>query len=118
MPNEQRLQHCPRLLVVEAVFCGGVDHLPRVLAGFGGAPEQRAGCPGFAFTTYATPPPRCCWRRGYTPKVVQEILGHSTVSMTLDTYSHTTPAMHREAVATLDRVLEQDQAGQRTTKTP
>jgi integrase len=41
---------------------------------------------------------------GVHPKVVQEILGHGTVSMTLDTYSHTTPAMHREAVATLDKV--------------
>jgi hypothetical protein len=27
------------------------------------------------------------------PKVVQELLGHSTISLTLDTYSHVAPAM-------------------------
>lgn len=30
------------------------------------------------------------------PKVVQEVLGHSTVSMTLDTYSHVLPSMQKD----------------------
>jgi integrase len=30
------------------------------------------------------------------PKVVQELLGHSTISLTLDTYSHVAPALHAE----------------------
>jgi integrase len=38
-------------------------------------------------------------------KVVQEMLGHSTVSMTLDTYSHVLPDMQSEAAASLDRLL-------------
>ncbi len=42
---------------------------------------------------------------GTHPKVVQEMLGHSTISMTLDTYSHTVPSMQREAAATMDRLL-------------
>jgi integrase len=62
-----------------------------------------------------TPPPARCWPKAYTSRWVQEILGHGTVSMTLDTYSHTTPAMYREVVASLDKVLEQDRTGQRTT---
>jgi integrase len=33
------------------------------------------------------------------PKVVSERLGHATVSITLDTYSHAIPAMHEEAAA-------------------
>ncbi len=33
------------------------------------------------------------------------MLGHSRISMTLDLHSHTTPAMHREAVEVLDALL-------------
>jgi integrase len=35
--------------------------------------------------------------RGENPKIVQELLGHSTITLTLDTYSHVTPAIHAEA---------------------
>jgi integrase len=31
--------------------------------------------------------------RGVHPKIVQELLGHSTTAMTLDTYSHYLPSM-------------------------
>jgi len=34
--------------------------------------------------------------RGVHPKVVQELLGHSTISLTLDTYSHVAPTLHAE----------------------
>ena len=36
---------------------------------------------------------------GVHPKVVSERLGHATVSITLDTYSHAIPAMQEEAAA-------------------
>ena len=36
---------------------------------------------------------------GIHPKVVSERLGHATVSITLDTYSHVIPAMQEEAAA-------------------
>ena len=36
---------------------------------------------------------------GIQPKVVSERLGHATVSITLDTYSHAIPAMQEEAAA-------------------
>jgi integrase len=39
---------------------------------------------------------------GVNPKVVQEILGHSTISMTMDTYSHVLPSMHKEAMEKWD----------------
>jgi len=35
---------------------------------------------------------------GVNPKVVQEILGHSNISMTMDVYSHVLPSMHKEAM--------------------
>lgn len=38
---------------------------------------------------------------GVHPKVVQERLGHSSISVTLDTYSHVSPALHGEAAETV-----------------
>jgi integrase len=36
------------------------------------------------------------------PKTVQEALGHSSVVLTLDTYSHVVPGMQQEAAGKLD----------------
>ena len=38
-------------------------------------------------------------------KVVSEMLGHSTIAITLNLYSHVLPEMQREATAALDRLL-------------
>jgi len=35
---------------------------------------------------------------GVPAKVVQELLGHSTISITMDVYSHVLPAMHKDAM--------------------
>lgn len=43
--------------------------------------------------------------RGIHPKIVSEMLGHATIAMTLDLYSHVTPSMQREAVRELDALL-------------
>jgi integrase len=43
--------------------------------------------------------------RGIHPKVVSEMLGHSTISMTLDIYSHVLPDMQRDAVDALNHLL-------------
>ena len=40
-------------------------------------------------------------RAGIHPKVVSERLGHATISITLDTYSHAIPAMQEEAAAVI-----------------
>ncbi len=42
---------------------------------------------------------------GVHPKVVQERLGHSQVSTTLDTYSHVAPSLQREAAGRIDELL-------------
>jgi integrase len=44
---------------------------------------------------------------GESPKVVSERLGHSTVTLTLDTYSHVLPGMQERAAAKLDAILRQ-----------
>lgn len=43
---------------------------------------------------------------GEHPKVVQEMLGHSKVSMTLDTYSHIVPGLKEKAAAKLNDVFK------------
>jgi integrase len=42
---------------------------------------------------------------GQHPKIVQERLGHSDVSMTLNRYSHVSMTMQREAADRLERLL-------------
>ncbi len=45
---------------------------------------------------------------GIHPKVVQELLGHNQISMTMDIYSHVLPTMQQEAMSKLnDAFLEQ-----------
>ena len=39
------------------------------------------------------------------PKVVSERLGHSTIVLTLDTYSHVLPTMQQQATARLEKML-------------
>jgi integrase len=43
--------------------------------------------------------------QGVHPKVVQERLGHSQISVTMDTYSHVMPGMGREAAGKLNAVM-------------
>ncbi len=43
--------------------------------------------------------------RGVHPKVVQEVLGHATISLTLDTYSNVLPNMQIEAAREVDATL-------------
>ncbi len=42
---------------------------------------------------------------GENPKVVAERLGHSSISITMDTYSHVTPTMQQQAADKLDQAI-------------
>jgi integrase len=46
---------------------------------------------------------------GINPKIIQELLGHSNISITLDTYSHILPIMHKEVMNTLDASFKKTQ---------
>jgi len=43
--------------------------------------------------------------RGVSPRVVMEILGHSQISLTMNTYSHVVPELARDAAVKLDLLL-------------
>jgi integrase len=49
---------------------------------------------------------------GVHPKVVQEVLGHTEISMTMDIYSHVLPGMQHEAMGRLDDVLKRQKDAQ------
>jgi integrase len=42
---------------------------------------------------------------GVHPKIVMERLGHSSIGITLDTYSHALPTMQAEAAGLIDDAL-------------
>ncbi len=44
-------------------------------------------------------------RQGVNPKIVQERLGHSSIKVTMDTYSHVLPDMQRQAVDALQGIF-------------
>jgi len=44
-------------------------------------------------------------KQGIHPKIVQESLGHSSISMTLDTYSHVAPGLQQSAAESFDKLL-------------
>jgi integrase len=44
--------------------------------------------------------------KGVHPKVVQEMLGHSSISITLDMYSHVLPTMQEKAVEAMEDIFE------------
>lgn len=64
--------------------------------------QERAGLKGFNVHslrhTYATR----LLESGISPKVAQELMGHSTIAQTLDTYSHVLPETKQEAVQALN----------------
>jgi len=48
---------------------------------------------------------------GVHPKVVQELLGHSSIAMTMDTYSHLLPSMQKDAMDRINDVFLQEDQG-------
>ena len=55
---------------------------------------------------------------GVHPKIVQERLGHSTISITLDIYSHVNPAMDVDAANTVAALIRARFCDQQAVLTP
>ena len=54
-------------------------------------------------------------KQGIHPKIVQERLGHASIQMTIDTYSHVTPGLQEAAALRFDDLLAKKATEQRTT---
>ena len=44
-------------------------------------------------------------KQGVHPKIVQERLGHASIQITLDTYSHVAPGIQEAAAAQFDKLV-------------
>ncbi len=57
---------------------------------------KKAGLPKIRFHDIRHTAATLMFKEGIHPKVVQEILGHASITQTLDTYSHVIPSMQEE----------------------
>jgi integrase len=64
-----------------------------------------AGLPGIRFHDLRHTAATLMLQQGIHPKVVQERLGHSSISITLDTYSHVLPNLQVEAAEQLEELI-------------
>ncbi|GER86309.1 site-specific integrase [Dictyobacter vulcani] len=63
---------------------------------------QKAGLPMIRFHDLRHSAATLLLTMDIHPKIVQELLGHSTITMTLDTYSHVLPSLQAQAVTRLN----------------
>jgi integrase len=66
---------------------------------------RRAGLPLMRFHDLRHTAATLLLRRGINPKIVSETLGHASVAITLDIYSHVLPDMQQQAAAAMDAIL-------------
>ncbi len=71
----------------------------------------KAGLPAVRFHDMRHTAATLLLSRGVHPKVVSEMLGHATITLTLDTYSHLLPVLHADAAATMDTLLSAAKVG-------
>lgn len=71
---------------------------------------EKAGVPRIRFHDLRHTCATVLLAQGVHPKLVQEQLGHSQISLTLDTYSHVIPEMKREVAAKMDALFGGKQA--------
>jgi integrase len=66
---------------------------------------KRVGLSGFTFHSLRHTCATLLLSKNVNPKIVQEMLGHATISQTMDTYSHVMPGMGNVAATALEEAL-------------
>jgi integrase len=66
---------------------------------------KRAGLPDIRFHDLRHTCATLLLSRGHHPKLVQELLGHASVALTLDRYSHVLPGMGDQTAAAMEAAL-------------
>lgn len=66
---------------------------------------EKAGLPRTSFHTLRHTAASILLQANVHPKIVQEMLGHSTITLTLDTYSHVIPGHHEEAAEEMEKIF-------------
>lgn len=66
---------------------------------------KQAGLPDIRFHDLRHTAATLMLQQNINPKVVQEVLGHADITLTLNTYSHVSASMQKEAAAKVDELL-------------
>ena len=66
---------------------------------------RRAGLPDVRFHDLRHTCTTLLFTRGLHPKIVSEMLGHSSVAITLDVYSHVIPGLGEVAASAMEEAL-------------
>ncbi len=93
----------------DLVFCniyGGFWDPANLLTSFGKLLTD-AGLPHMRFHDLRHSTATILFTMGVHPKVVQELLGHTNISLTMDTYSHMLPSMQRDVMDDLDEFFDE-----------
>lgn len=97
----------PKLTETDFVFCqyDGRPFLPNTVTHNWTKLVRRSGLSGIRLHDARHTHASLMLKQGIHPKIVQERLGHSSIQITLDTYSHVTKDMQRQAAEALDKIM-------------
>jgi integrase len=70
---------------------------------------KQAGLPNIRFHDLRHNAATLLLSLGVHPKVVQELLGHTQIGITMDVYSHVLPGMQQDAMGKLNEVLKRQE---------
>lgn len=74
---------------------------------------NQAGLPNIRFHDLRHSAASLLLSLGVHPKVVQELLGHTQISITMDVYSHLLPGMRKDAMSKLDEALKRQEGDEK-----
>ena len=105
--HQERLAAGPGYADQGLVFCqrNGEPLHPKVVSNQFRKAVARHGLPYLSIHGLRHSCATLALQAGVHPKVVQERLGHSTISITLDIYSHVNPAMDSDAATTVAALI-------------
>jgi integrase len=66
---------------------------------------RHAGLPAIRFHDLRHTCATLLLTKNVNPKIVSELLGHATIAITLDTYSHVLPTMQESAAKAMEEAL-------------
>lgn len=101
----------PNLVDDDLVFCeyDGKPLLPNTVTHNWIKLAHRAGLNGIRLHDARHTHASLMLKQGVHPKIVQERLGHSSIQVTLDTYSHVAPGLQEAAAKGFDEIIIRSQ---------
>ena len=83
----------------------GATLLPDSVAKAGRKLAKRTGLNGIRLHDACHTHASLMLKSGTHPKIIQERLGHASIKITLDTYSHVAPGLQEAAAASFDKLV-------------